>query len=47
MNKNWAEVFPKLYHPDMRLILQIPLPASNEPADKNVKLLEKLMVDTI
>ena len=45
MNENWAEVFPKLYHPDMRLILQIPTPAPGEPADKNEKLLEKLMAD--
>ncbi len=45
MNENWPEVFPKLYHPDMRLVLQIPPPAPNEPADKNEKMLEKLMVN--
>jgi len=45
MNENWPEVFPELYHPDMRLILQIPLPAPDKPADENEKMLERLMLD--
>ncbi len=45
MNENWSKIFPKLYHPDMKLVLQIPTPEPGEPADKNINLLEKLMND--
>ncbi len=43
MNNNWEEPLRKIYHPDMRQVLVVPCPAPDEPADKNLDRLNRLI----
>lgn len=43
LHLDWPETLARLYHPDMLLAPVVPPPAKNEPADKNLRLLEKII----
>ncbi|HQL08873.1 MAG TPA: uroporphyrinogen decarboxylase family protein [Lentisphaeria bacterium] len=43
MNDNWEEPLRQLYHPGMRIVLEVPCPASGEPAGKNRERLNRLL----
>jgi uroporphyrinogen-III decarboxylase len=40
---DWPELLPRLYHPDLRLALTVPVPAPGEPNDINMRKLMKVM----
>jgi hypothetical protein len=40
---DWPQILPRLYDPDVRLALCVPGPAPDEPADKNMVLLDKML----
>lgn len=43
MNNHWEEPLRRLYHPGMRLVLSVPCPGPDEPADKNRVRLNRLL----
>ena len=43
MGSDWTQVLPRLYHPDLRLALTVPVPASGEPRNKNQVLLDRFL----
>jgi hypothetical protein len=43
MGSDWAEMLPRLYHPDLRLVISVPLPQEGEPRDKNLRMFEEVM----
>jgi len=42
VGSDWPQLLPRLYHPDLKLALVVPLPGSDEPRDKNIRLLERV-----
>lgn len=43
MGNDWKEILPRLYHPDLRLVLSIPGPQKGESPSRNILELEKLL----
>ncbi len=43
LGADWAEILPRLYHPDLRLALVVPVPAPGEPKDINLRRLEEAL----
>jgi hypothetical protein len=43
MGSDWPELLPRLYHPNLRLALNVPVPAPGEPKDINVHRLDKIL----
>ncbi|MBN1864788.1 MAG: hypothetical protein JW808_07800 [Victivallales bacterium] len=43
MGDDWEEMFPKVYHPDIKIALALPAPAENEPKDKNITRLNRML----
>ena len=45
MGTDWSAVLPRLYHPDLRLALTVPVPEPGEPRNKNKVLLDQFFQD--
>lgn len=45
MDRDWPNLLPRLVDPDLRLVLAVPGPAENEPADTNRKALERTLFE--
>ena len=43
MNQNWQEPFKEIYHPDMRMILQVPPPPPDQSKETNRELLKRII----
>jgi hypothetical protein len=43
MGADWPKLLPRLYHPDLRLALVVPVPAPGEPKDVNSRRLDKVL----
>lgn len=43
MGEDWKEIIPRLYHPDVKLVIAIAPPKPGEPVDKNIVELDRLL----